>query len=240
MALPAAAQSIKDSIHDFSATSKGTKWTNTSVDQICVFCHTPHHAVESNGIWNRNNPQGAWTMFSSQFYTLTVAASPNRTSTRCLTCHDGSIAIDALVRQPTGFVSSTDQGSTIVALGDVYYPGNFQNAQTNWGANIGNSYAGQHRNDLSDDHPVSFTYNAALVAQTAGRGKGGADGLVTPAGNGFVDAGKKLPLFTGPNAGVKDQMECSTCHEVHNKTGLKYLLNDTINGSQLCFDCHTK
>lgn len=78
--------------------------------------------------------------------------------------------------------------------------------------------------DLSDDHPVSFTYDTALAT---------ADGsLVTPASASFVDAGHAVPLFAG-------KMECASCHDVHNNTNAPFLRKSN-SGSALCLTCHNK
>ena len=77
--------------------------------------------------------------------------------------------------------------------------------------------------DLSDDHPISFTYDAALAT---------ADGeLATPSG-GTVGT---LPLFGASS----DQMECATCHDVHDDTNGNFLLMDNT-ASALCLTCHNK
>lgn len=79
--------------------------------------------------------------------------------------------------------------------------------------------------DLSDDHPVSFTYNAAL-ASTDGD-------LVSPSGGSVGTL--SLPLFGGST----DQLECATCHSVHDDANSKFLRADNA-GSALCLNCHSK
>lgn len=74
--------------------------------------------------------------------------------------------------------------------------------------------------DLSNDHPISFTYDGAL--QTA-------DGqLNDPTASPVLDL-----LFGG-------KMECASCHDVHNSTGLDNLLRLSNVGSGLCLTCHDK
>lgn len=73
--------------------------------------------------------------------------------------------------------------------------------------------------DLKKSHPISFTYDAALAT---------ADGeLKDPA-----------TLPTGWINGNK--FECSSCHDVHNKTGIAKMLHATNAGSALCLTCHVK
>ena len=79
--------------------------------------------------------------------------------------------------------------------------------------------------DLSNDHPVNFTYDAALATADGG--------LNTPADpNNFVDAGAKFPLFGG-------KMECGTCHDAHDNTNGTFLVVPN-SSSDLCTTCHTK
>ncbi|MDD5176543.1 MAG: cytochrome c3 family protein [Sterolibacterium sp.] len=76
--------------------------------------------------------------------------------------------------------------------------------------------------DLSNDHPISFAYTAALAT---------ADGsLVTPASAALVVAG--IPLY-GTN------VECGSCHDVHSPTNGAFLRVSNA-GSALCLKCHTK
>jgi predicted CXXCH cytochrome family protein len=74
--------------------------------------------------------------------------------------------------------------------------------------------------NLSNDHPIGFTYDAALVSADPG--------LVSPTT--VVTAG--LPLFSS-------KMECSTCHGVHDNTNAPFL-RKTNASSALCLTCHIK
>jgi predicted CXXCH cytochrome family protein len=77
---------------------------------------------------------------------------------------------------------------------------------------------------LINDHPVNFTYDAALAT---------ADGkLVTPDSSSYVDAAHEIPLF-----GAK--VQCATCHDPHDNTNEPFLTK-TNSGSQLCLTCHQK
>ena len=77
---------------------------------------------------------------------------------------------------------------------------------------------------LSDDHPISITYDAALAT---------ADGeLVAPTSASSVDVANTVPLFAG-------KMECASCHDVHDNTFTKFLRKSNT-GSALCLTCHVK
>jgi len=77
---------------------------------------------------------------------------------------------------------------------------------------------------LANDHPISFTYDAALAA---------ADGhLVTPAATNRVDAAGLVPLYGS-------KMECASCHATHDNANGKFLRISNA-GSALCLKCHVK
>jgi predicted CXXCH cytochrome family protein len=212
------AQGIRNSVHDLSMSGTGGKWASQDTNQICIFCHAPHHALSTQYLWNRNLPDGAAFSFYTSVSMDATAVAPKSPSLRCLSCHDGSVAIDA-------FNAGRTWTPRMLKLGDIYYPGSpYFNGG---GANIGGNYGGNTVNDLTDDHPVSFVYDSTVAA---------ADGMLQTPAN-VESAG--LPLF-GPNPAAKT-LECSTCHEVHRKYTNKWLLRvDVENASQLCRTCHLK
>ncbi|NOZ02160.1 MAG: cytochrome c3 family protein [Deltaproteobacteria bacterium] len=177
---------IAGSDHDLSGKGWGT-------DELCIFCHAPHNAVTSVSgapLWNHDVTASTFTVYSSDTLNATVG-QPDGASKLCLSCHDGTVAIDSF------------GGST----GTHFMSG---------GENLGS--------DLSNDHPISFTYDAALATADGG--------LVTPASASFVDAGQNIPLY-----GAK--MQCASCHDVHDDANGAFLrLNNT--GSALCLSCHNK
>ena len=182
---------ITGSAHDFS----GKSWNST--DRICVVCHTPHNAKEDIAVplWNHATTTATFTPYSGPTGTLdATVGQPDGVSKACLSCHDGTVALDSF---------GGDTGTNKLASDNDH--------------NLGT--------DLSNDHPISFTYDAAL-ATTDG-------GLVTPDSASQVDTDGKVPLF-----GAK--VECSSCHDVHNSTGLDDLLVKSNSGSALCLTCHNK
>jgi predicted CXXCH cytochrome family protein len=78
--------------------------------------------------------------------------------------------------------------------------------------------------DLSDDHPVSFTYDGALATANGG--------LVTPTSAAYVDSAKTIPLFNA-------KLECSSCHDAHDNSHTNFLRKSNA-GSALCLSCHNK
>jgi predicted CXXCH cytochrome family protein len=76
---------------------------------------------------------------------------------------------------------------------------------------------------LTDDHPISITY---LMAND----------LKDPTGPSGVTGGTTIQadmLYGG-------KVECSSCHDVHNKFGITKLLKKANTSSDLCLTCHDK
>jgi len=76
--------------------------------------------------------------------------------------------------------------------------------------------------DLRDDHPISIAYDTSK----------------DPEFNAIVDnAVGGLPLFAGTGS---DQVECATCHDVHDQNTYFPFLRATNDSSALCLTCHIK
>ncbi|RMF07893.1 MAG: cytochrome C [Candidatus Neomarinimicrobiota bacterium] len=187
------AQTIVGSDHDFS----GKNWNNTG--EICVVCHTPHNAdntVNGAPLWNHQVTSSNFTTYSSATFDAT-SGQPDGASKLCLSCHDGTVALD-----------------------------NF-GGKTN-----GTNYVGGSKNfgtDLTNDHPISFTYDDAL-ASTDGELNAPS---TTNSGLGGTIADDLL---------IGGKMECASCHDVHNTVavnGTKLLVKSNAN-SALCLTCHAK
>ena len=213
VATSAMAVTIVGTKHDLSAggTSGGYGATNTT--QVCVFCHTPHNAVQTRALWNRkagavtsfslytsgaNIESATWYVGSSK--TTLPASSP---SMLCLSCHDGQTTMNNISRPPAGVTPDN-----AVAISNSF-------------ANLGSA--------LTNDHPISIDY-AAFQAGIAGGGT-----LVVKTGNNVVNSttGVTLPLANGTS------LECNTCHNVHDNLN-KPFLRDTMENSALCLVCHVK
>ena len=81
---------ITGSAHDFTSES----WSD---NQICLPCHTPHGAdtsVSDSPLWNHQNSTANYTLYNS----ATLDATPGQPTGRsalCLSCHDGTVALDS-------------------------------------------------------------------------------------------------------------------------------------------------
>lgn len=209
---------IKGTMHDLSAT--GYK-TVTNVDQICVFCHTPHNAASNQIIplWNHATTTSTFTPYTLIDGTkLDYTALPG-VSLACLSCHDGTVAVGAMVNVPYGF--GPGQATPLSYAGGT----NYSQVDTTSGKIVGSHALGA---DLSNDHPINVTYDADMQPIA---------GLVTANIPLYTTAGKQSTV-TGST------VQCASCHDVHNWggtgiTGAPFLrVNNT--GSALCLTCHIK
>jgi hypothetical protein len=137
--LPSQAGQISGSAHDFSTQAwTGASGTPGSLTggKICVACHTPHNsntAVSPNDapLWNHATSTATYTLYSTQTFLQRAGgvAQPGGNSKLCLSCHDGSIAVDSFGG------TFTNSGSTTIS--------NANNLMT----------------DLSNDHPIGVDYS---------------------------------------------------------------------------------
>jgi predicted CXXCH cytochrome family protein len=175
--------------HDLS--TSGPNSTLKGGTDICVYCHTPHGASSTSvALWNRAALTTVFTLYSSETLQA-VPGQPGGVSSACLSCHDGTLGVDAYGKN-TG--TSTKKITGDAALGT----------------------------DLTNDHPISFTYDAALAISDPG--------LVSPTSDKLVVAG--VPLFAS-------KLECASCHNVHDNTNSPFLRVSNV-GSALCLKCHKK
>jgi predicted CXXCH cytochrome family protein len=189
---PGAHAAVATTKHNLSASGPGT-YRATSESEICVFCHAPHNTLPSSQLWNRRLPTSTYTPYTSSTR-KSIAGQPNGASLLCLSCHDGTIALGEVLNRAT----------PITMTG---------------GALSGNALLGTN---LSDDHPVSFTYDAALRAT---RGE-----LADPAT--LVKPNKVQLDATG-------RMQCTSCHDPHDDANGKFLVMANT-ASALCVACHQK
>ena len=197
-----ASAQITGTAHDFST---GATWNTTG--EICVVCHAPHNTVETSEqggtgqlgpLWNRTlSAVNNYSLYTStgragSFLEASTVGSqspdPSGVSKLCLSCHDGTIAIDSFGRAADGS-TNTAGGTTIDAINVNY--------------NIGEG-TGLNGN-LSNDHPVAFTFPITDVE-------------IYGFGGGFVNAGPNpdvLPLF-GTSTDQMECATCHDVHGTGN------------------------
>lgn len=192
----ASAGTIVGSAHDFS----GDAWSG---GQICVACHAPHNtAVLADApLWNHALSTATYTVYASSTFNA-AAGQPGSTSKLCLSCHDGTVAVNSF------------GGAT----GNEFLTGK---------VNLGTA--------LTNDHPIGFTYDAALVTT---------DGALAPITTAVtIGSGTKTKAGTiATNMLYSGKMECASCHDVHNTFTAAggNLVKVSMSGSALCTTCHIK
>jgi predicted CXXCH cytochrome family protein len=129
------------------------------------------------------------------------------TSNLCMSCHDGTVAVNSLGNKSTFGTPTMGSGNELDGTAKL---------AAGREANLGTS--------LTNDHPINFTYDAALATADGG--------LVTPASASWVDAAHTIPLF-----GAK--VQCASCHEPHKTTHGSFLRKANA-GSAVCVTCHNK
>ncbi|NOX35064.1 MAG: cytochrome C [Deltaproteobacteria bacterium] len=81
---------ITGSVHDFSTQG----W---SAGRICTVCHTPHNAsqtIAAAPLWNHKVTTATYTLYTSPTMDETTV-QPLGISKLCLSCHDGTLAVDS-------------------------------------------------------------------------------------------------------------------------------------------------
>ena len=183
--------SIINTPHNLSAGGTGAIHAS-SEQQVCIFCHTPHNARPQTQLWNRNDSANSYQIYASHSLKA-LPDQPTGASKLCLSCHDGTIAL--------GSVTSLNQSIAMVGGITTLPPG---------ASNIGT--------DLSDDHPISFTYDPNLV-------------LLNPK----LTPPSQLP--TSVRLDANSEMQCTSCHDAHNNQYGNFMVMNNAN-SQLCNSCH--
>lgn len=225
--------------HDLSNGS-AVRNTNTSINgQTCVFCHVPHSGSTNQPLWNRSNPTGA----AYQVYTSSTSASvataaglASGISGACLSCHDGTIAMDVVTNvNGLPFGTAPTNGNVGFTAGPnkkaVYSNG------TGGTANVMSGGLPFLGSDLRNDHPVAVVYQTALTADAAHYTP------VTQVGAKIYisGAGGALPLYGSSTNNAT--VECASCHDAHNNSlnGTSGgFLRQANTGSQMCRACHNK
>jgi len=198
--------SILTTKHNLSATGPGTIKAQT-VQEVCVFCHTPHKSSADAQLWNHLPTSANYTLYSSDYLTSRIypsPAQPNAKSRLCMSCHDGTIALGSVYNTP-------GSGST----GNIVMSGGVTTMPTNLPGYLGTS--------LRDDHPVGFGYDNARDPELVVRGWpwNGNVRLDPDATSGRIECHschdphdnqyQKFLRMSNSNAGL-----CTYCH---NKTG---------------------
>ena len=199
---PPCVEDIANTKHNLAA---NTDILATGTTEVCVFCHTPHGgrtdvAGGSAPLWNRALPPstvvdpgdtstvGGFIMYTSPNFDggTDAATGPKGVSLACLSCHDGVIALDAMINAPGsgGFqaanrnvLTTTSAGTSLTNIGftglgvetDESLDEGERPSSTSGGGFLGglNDFVGPASGEgmepfpnlgrnLTDDHPISI------------------------------------------------------------------------------------
>jgi len=181
------AQNISNSKHNLGANGKG-KVKSMDDDRVCAFCHVSHSGNPKAPMWNRKKSGAVYTLYNSSTLNATIG-QPDGTSVLCLSCHDGKVALAmSAYKNPNQISYSQDLSSK---------------------GNLGT--------DLSNDHPISFVYDASLAT---------ADGQL-----------KDPSTLEAHVLDNNDKVQCTSCHDPHKDMDSNFLRR-TPEFSELCYSCH--
>jgi hypothetical protein len=262
---------IRGSKHDLG-TGGAAQATTAATTEVCVFCHTPHgsNTGVSAPLWNKTLPSTTYTRYSSLgTATLDGEEVPvGSVSLACLSCHDGTQAMDTVINAPgsggyNAAGSEIDVGAIGTMTGTVGTP-------NNPGGFIPNL-----ESDLTNDHPISIEYAGGACTNTTAD----CDPATQPTGDkdfnavqyasintnnqwwidvaswdstgdgtrdqtGVADTREKSDIilyartFTG---GEGPSVECASCHDPHEDTVRPVsFLRIANSNSDVCLACHIK
>jgi hypothetical protein len=232
---------IIGSEHDFSSTGGGGGYTTmgiatftwggstTTYQNPCQVCHIPHKAAAYSAanapLWNHAVATNATTKYttydqagSATFNALGLGTLTLGSSVACLSCHDGSIAINQSYGKST-FNGNGGVGTNISSFAiEAFNPAT-------------GKYDGGGA-DLTRMHPVGVSYSAARLADP--------DLVATPA----LGTPAAQSTFGRMLKGTAQTVECASCHDIHRTIGASATVSHNLivdlNNAQLCLTCHNK
>ena len=218
------AGSVVDSKHNMNVVSAA----NADIQgRVCAFCHTPHHALDSNEadynpLWSHTFTTQIFDEYQSPTLqgandAIDVLAGSSRL---CMSCHDGAIAVDQHYSFAGNDLRTGDSWGEIAVAGD---------------------------RSLTNDHPIGFDY--ALVGGSSNNT--GTTPKAAVAGEDPEIRGTTTPLLADGGRTIADLMlddgtgamimTCGSCHDVHDTYSVDtYFLVGKQDGSQICLTCHIK
>lgn len=246
-----ASAGIANTRHNLGTTGtviSGQNHVTSGTAEICVFCHTPHGSDNTvkAPLWNKGTTAtGSYTTYDSNHSTTIngTILSVGSVSLACLSCHDGTQAMDSMINAPgSGWGKGTG-----TAVSQAYtWTGSDVDVAT---GKLATGIVPNLGTDLSNDHPVGIEFCGGTT--TAGTYTGGTSGTcvnkdfrdaatktingqsvwwvdnasttfvnngVTTTINGTALTREKIDMFlyTRSDSGsAKPYVECASCHDPH-------------------------
>ena len=195
--------------------------------QICLPCHAPHNQPDQSltKLWNHAMPTNTYTLYSttgSAYVNNGYSGKLDEVSRKCLSCHDGTTAVDSF-----GGVSTVHGASSTNTMTAGYIVGAAQN--------------------LTHDHPVGMLYSGFTTSATGAVWDVTNTSFNNPSTfttKGYFDTDGTTPitklsslsLGKAPGSTTATLVTCKTCHTPHDDTF--NFLRVSNQGSQLCLTCH--
>jgi hypothetical protein len=262
---------IADTKHNLSS-GAGIVGRNqvSNTEEICVFCHTPHggDSTAQAPLWNKKIGANGTPAGGGSFTTYDALQTPSLDGTVaqvgsvsivCLSCHDGTAAMDNVINAPGSGNHLSDGGGPD---GRAYqWTGSTVDASGRLSGGV--ALIGT---DLSNDHPIGIQFCGGGLSGsgTTVTGTCKDSDFKTPETtviNGkqvfWVEtggAGKQrtdLPLYQRTTGNLGPMVECASCHDPHvssaqagppstGRVAGETFLRISNKGSALCVTCHTK
>ncbi|NJD25987.1 MAG: hypothetical protein FIB06_11345 [Betaproteobacteria bacterium] len=263
---------IANTRHNLGSTGTQTNHltAGTGSGEICVFCHTPHASNQAipAPLWNK----GGGTPTTYTLYSSSTLDGANGTGTNqlggislaCLSCHDGTQAMDNMVNAP----GSGGYNLPAARMAGAVWTGARVGAATGLMTNAG-TFISMLGTDLTNDHPVGIQYcgggystgSAASTGASVGTCSMDADfkaplsatiggntawwvetgGNTTRSKTDIILYGRAVALAAGGvNSGFYQPfVECASCHDPHTEANPTFLRVSNV-GSGVCLSCHVK
>lgn len=219
---------VGDHRHNFAQGSGRLEAVNET--EICIFCHTPHGAEASSQLWNRQQPLGPFNLYAGALSIKGPVPEaqygtdyPNGSTRLCLSCHDGVSSVGAILNPSNKtlelpIIMAFDTLADYNSLGAGLHPDNPEGMIVK----------------LEQSHPVSFVYDANVVAAL----------------NGIVPGSYNFPVDPAIiRLDAKSRMQCTACHDPHDDTRVEptytlpfwtYHNNNPVGDyDAVCQQCHT-
>lgn len=265
---------IANTKHNLGANTLGNGanlFTPTSgTGEICVFCHTPHGADTAAAVplWNKHlGASSSYTTYNSLgTSSLDGATAPvGSVSLACLSCHDGTQAMNVMINQP---------GSGGYNAGGATLSGTWSGNDVNADGTLKSTVVANLSTDLRNDHPIGIQYGGGMPGNVAYTKAAIASGTLndkdfqglqyaningnnvwwvdTASGTAGTREKTDMLMYTRNGAQILTQagtasgtltgdqafVECASCHDPHSENTTFLRIPNT--GSAVCLACHIK
>ena len=242
--------------HNLGSTGINNVSNYSGTSEICVFCHTPHGADVSAVVplWNRHlDTTGYQTYDQLGTTTLDSAVEPiGSVSIACLSCHDGTQAMDSVINEP-------GSGTDVPAFSNGIWSGQAASVSGRLGPTTVVTNLGK---DLTNDHPIGIQFAGGGYSASNPAGPG-VDSDFYQADSKFIGTTRVWWVNTTTEGGTSDlektdmklytragtigvfpgepqpYVECASCHDPHVDYNPTFLRIDP-SGSAVCLTCHNK